>query len=236
MREIPSRSAGLPQLRRLLSDPPPLVPILIAVNVLVFLAEALQSGAVFGRGSSEIRADGALFGPAVADGEWWRLVTSAFIHADLIHLGFNMLLLWWLGTALESFAGPARFLFIYVASILWGSAGALYLDPNVLTIGASGGVFGLMAAVLWVEQRERIHLMGGSVWALLLLNLAITFAIPGISIGGHLGGILGGVLAALALSELGRRSIGSRRRSAIVLGAGAGVIVGAVAVALSLAG
>ena len=119
---------------------------LVAINVLVFLVEMAQGVAVRGVGGSELVDDGAIYGPAVADGEWWRLVTGGFLHAGLIHLAFNMYLLWMLGGALERYAGAGRFLAIYFTALLWGSAGALLLSPDSRTVGASGAVFGLMAA------------------------------------------------------------------------------------------
>jgi membrane associated rhomboid family serine protease len=177
---------------------------LIVVNVLVYLVEMTQGVGVSGVAGSQIVRDGAVFGPAVADGEWYRLVTGAFLHASVIHIGFNMFLLWILGGALERYAGPARFLAVYFTAVLWGSAGALLLAPNALTVGASGGVFGLMAAIFLLERQKGVTLLGSTVGVLLMLNLVLTFLIPGISVGGHLGGLLGGAAAAFVLSGFGR--------------------------------
>ena len=179
---------------------------LVLVNVVIFLVTVVEDGLSRGIEGS-LRADGAVRAFEVADGEWWRLLSAGFLHADIIHIAFNMLLLWFLGTALEAYAGTPRFGIVYFAAILWGSAGALYLDPEVFTLGASGGVFGLMGAAVWIEFRERVNLLGGSIWGLLVLNLVITFAIPGISVGGHIGGLLGGVAATLALAGFGRYSL-----------------------------
>lgn len=178
--------------------------VLVAVNLVVFLALMVQGVGVSGVSGSELVRDGAVFGPAIADGEWYRLVTGGFLHASVMHVGFNMFLLWILGSALERYAGPLRFLAIYFTAILWGSAGALLLAPDALTVGASGGVFGLMAAVFLLERQRGVALLGSTVGVLLLLNLGITFLIPGISVGGHLGGLLGGGAAGLVLSGFGR--------------------------------
>ena len=170
---------------------------LIAANAGVFLLEITQRG---------VLDTYALHGPSVAAGEWWRLLTSAFLHANLIHLFLNMLMLWWFGSALEALLGRGRFLGLYVVSALAGSAGALVLSPRAFTVGASGAVFGILGAGLLLE-RKRMYVFGGAALAVVLFNLAFTFIASGaanISIGGHLGGLAGGVLAMLALSRFGR--------------------------------
>lgn len=207
--------------------------VLIALNVLVFLVELSQGIRLRGVGGSEIVADGGLAGPPVADGEWWRLLTSAFIHAGIGHLALNMLALWWLGGALERYVGTWRMLAIYLSAVLWGSAGALLVAPDRLTVGASGGVFGLMAALLVIERQRGLALVGSSIATLLLLNLAVTFFVPGISIGGHLGGLAGGAGAALVLSGFGTGHIAYGRLRAPLV-AGLAAILGA-AVGFSLA-
>ncbi|MGD9697018.1 MAG: rhomboid family intramembrane serine protease [Thermoleophilia bacterium] len=208
---------------------------LVAINVIVYLAEMAQGVGVRGVGGSELVSDGALYGPAVADGEWWRLVTGGFLHASIIHVGFNMYLLWILGEALERYAGTARFVAIYACGLLWGAAGALVAEPDALTVGASGAVFGLMAAMYLLERQRGIALLGSSVGMLLLLNLAITFFIPGISIGGHIGGIIGGAGAAFVLSGFGKGHLAYGRLGAQGWGAVAAFAVVAVAVALIVA-
>jgi membrane associated rhomboid family serine protease len=164
----------------------------------------MAQGGGLGVGSAAIIYDWGLFGPAVADGEWYRIVTSGFLHGGLIHIGFNMYLLWILGGALERYAGTGRMLAIYFSALLWGSALVLVITPNSLTIGASGAVFGLMAAMLLLERQRGIALLGSSVGALLLINLLLTFTISNVSIGGHIGGLLGGAAAGFILSGYGR--------------------------------
>jgi membrane associated rhomboid family serine protease len=176
---------------------------LIGISVLVFLLQISQAGDINGRGG-EIWIRGSLIGAFVADGEWWRLVTSAFIHASPIHLLFNMLMLWWFGSALEGLLGRVRFLGVVLVSILGGAAGALLAtQANELTVGASGAVFGILGAGVVLERRQ-IMVFGGGALAVVVLNLMLTFLIPGISIGGHLGGLAGGAAATLALSRFGR--------------------------------
>ena len=176
---------------------------LIGVNVLVFLLQLAEGGDRNGRGG-EVWEKGALVGFWVADGEWWRLVTSAFIHASIIHLLFNMLMLWWFGSALEALLGRARYLGIYFVSVLGGAAGALLAtQANQLTVGASGAVFGILGAGVVLERRN-VMVFGGGALTVVVLNLALTFLIPGISIGGHLGGLAAGAGATLAKSRFGR--------------------------------
>ena len=207
---------------------------LLLVNVVFYLVSVVEDG--FARSiEGPLRADGAVRAPEVADGEVWRIITSGFFHVDILHIAFNMLLLWFLGTALEAYAGTLRLGIIYFASIVWASAGALYLDPFIFTLGASGGVFGLMGVAVWVELRERRTLLGGSIWGLLLLNLVITFAIPGISVGGHIGGLLGGVAAALALTALGRYSLSRHSLPGWSLALGFAVLAAGAVAAIAIA-
>lgn len=213
---------------------PFIVLALITVNVVFYLATLVEEGTSSAIVQGSLRADGALRAAEVADGEVWRIVSSAFLHGNLIHIGFNMALLWWLGSALEHYAGSLRMAIIYFSAVVWGAAGALQLNPDALTLGASGGVFGLMGAVLWIEYRERHRLMGGSIWALLVLNLVISFA-PGISLGGHLGGLAGGLAAAIAISGMGRFSLARDRVPPWAIGAGVAVLVAGVIASVAIA-
>lgn len=174
---------------------------LVAINVFVYLVTVYQGGGV-GRPGGSVFLDGALIGAAISvDGDWYRLVTAMFLHASLLHLAFNMLALYWLGTIVEQAIGSLRFVLVYFASGLAGSAGALLLtDPFTPTVGASGAIYGIMGALLVLEFRATGS-FAGQAMGLIVLNLALTFAIPNISIGGHLGGLAGGILATFALSH-----------------------------------
>lgn len=127
--------------------------ILIGLNVVVFLAQ-LATGSGWNALSGRLYVEGALFGPLVADGDWWRLITSAFLHAGVIHLLFNMVALWWFGRLLETYLGSTRYLAVYFASALAGAAGALLFSPTTPTVGASGAVFGILGAGLVLERRR----------------------------------------------------------------------------------
>jgi membrane associated rhomboid family serine protease len=175
---------------------------LIVINLIVYLAQASGSGSL-GNPAGEVFQRGYLDATTVASGEWWRLVTNEFLHGNPIHLFFNMLMLWWFGRPLEALLGKARFLAVYFLSILCGSAGALLVSPDVATIGASGAVFGILGAGL-VLERNRINVFGGSALFVVILNLAFTFTVSYVSIGGHVGGLVGGALTVLVLSHFGR--------------------------------
>ena len=185
--------------------------VLIAINVLVYLAELAAGGSINGTGNwiyekgalfaAGISSNGHLIG--VAHGEWWRLVTAAFLHYGPIHLGLNMLALYFGGTALESVIGRWRFLLIYIASGIAGSAGALLLNPNSITVGASGAIFGVFGA-LFALERLRVISSGGQILALIVINLVFTFAVPGISIGGHIGGLICGFVLMWAMTHFAR--------------------------------
>jgi membrane associated rhomboid family serine protease len=175
---------------------------LVAINVLVYFAELAQ-GASVNPQSGSIFTKGALYGPLVAHGDWWRLITAAFLHGGPLHLAFNMLGLWWIGEPLEQALGRGRFLLLYLVSGLAGSAGALVANPTGITVGASGAIFGILGAAL-VLERQGNYVFGGQALGLIVVNLVLTFAIPNISVGGHIGGLIGGIAAMLALSRFGR--------------------------------
>jgi membrane associated rhomboid family serine protease len=177
--------------------------ILIGINVAVFLINLAQ-GSSLTQVSGSVFERGALFVPGGLDqGEWWRLITAAFLHASLIHLGFNMLVLWFVGGPVEQAIGRGRFLAVYIVSGLAGSAGAILFSPNVVTVGASGAIFGIFGAALVLEMQGS-KVLGGQALGLIIVNLVFTFAIPNISVGGHVGGLVGGALSMLAFSRLGR--------------------------------
>jgi membrane associated rhomboid family serine protease len=176
--------------------------ILVGINVAIFLLQLGIGGQINGTGN-RIYIEGALYGPSVGNGDWWRLLTSMFLHYGPIHLGLNMLALWWFGGAVEQVLGRGRYLLLYLVSGLAGSAGALLFTPESITVGASGAIFGILGSAL-VLERQRTYVLGGGAVGVIVLNLVFTFAIPGISIGGHLGGLAGGALGTLALSRFGR--------------------------------
>jgi membrane associated rhomboid family serine protease len=211
---------------------PVVAQVLIAANAVVFVLGLADSArnAMAGRGGFAV--DGGLFGPAVAAGEWWRIVTSGFLHAGMIHLLFNMLALYNLAMVLEPALGRARFVAVYATSLLTGSFGVLLLSPNSLTVGASGAVFGLMGALVVAQRARGIDPFASGLGGLIGINLLITFTIPGISIGGHVGGLLGGLVSGWILLELGPRSLRQPWAPlALVAALGAAAFAGSLAIA-----
>src|SRR5262249_3054218 len=135
-----------------------------------------------------------LWGPLVKEGDWWRLVTAMFLHGGLLHIALNMWVLWAVGPAVEGALGKTRFLLLYFASGLAGSAGALVLDPTKPVVGASGAIFGLFGAGFILEWRATGRIAGQFLW-LIVINLAFTLALSSfISVGGHIGGLIGGAV------------------------------------------
>ena len=206
--------------RRTRSAAAPATMVLIAINVLVYVITAAQGGGPNLPGG-QLFADWALQGASVANGDGWRLVTAMFLHGSLLHLAFNMFALYWLGNVIEQALGTPRFLLLYVVSGLAGSAGALWFSPaGAVTVGASGAIFGLIGALLILEYRATGSFMGQAM-ILILVNFAFTFAVPGISKGGHIGGLIGGIAATYALMQYRE---GPRQRIGVLLAVGVGVL------------
>jgi membrane associated rhomboid family serine protease len=181
---------------------------LIAINAIVFLAELLGGGLGGINGGGTLIHDAGLRGPEIANGDWWRVITGGFLHAGFLHLLLNMYVLYVAGSILEPGIGTPRFLGIYFVSLIAGSLGALIVEPNTFTVGASGAIFGLMAAVIVVARGRGIEQLASQFGLFVVLNLVLTFSIPGISVGGHIGGLIGGAVAALLVIFVERRMSG----------------------------
>lgn len=181
--------------------------VLLGIIIAVY---AGQLATQLPEGISRLYLEGTLFGPLVAAGEWWRIITSGFLHAEggnlaLLHIAFNGYLLYALGRMMEPGIGSGRFSALFFAGLFGGSAGALLLSWNASTIGASGAVFGLFGAALVLLRRRGINPWQTSIGTLVIINLVFTFMAPGVSIGGHLGGLAGGALAALPMTTAADR-------------------------------
>jgi membrane associated rhomboid family serine protease len=207
--------------------------ILIAINVVVFLAEVATGVTLGGNDSGWVFVHGALFGPLMSHGEhqYWRLLTSGFLHASLIHIAFNMFFLYFVGRMLEPAIGRWNFLAIYFATLLSGSFGALVFQPQSPTLGASTACFGLLGALIVVAHARRIPIWQSGLGPTLLINVLFTLTISDISIGGHLGGLIGGLITGWCVVELDERR--GRKRWALAACALVGVIsvIGGIAVA-----
>jgi membrane associated rhomboid family serine protease len=205
--------------------------VLIAINVIVFLAEGQFGVGSTSSGGTTLYDKFALYGPAVADGDYWRIATSGFLHAGLLHVGFNMYLLYLLGQMLEPAIGSLRFALIYTVGLFAGSLGALIVSPNAVTVGASGAVFGLMGAAA-VELRARgINPFETNIGGLIIFNLAFSFIFSGISIGGHIGGLIGGATAGFLFLQADERRL--PRAAALGLSVALAAVVAAAAVTVA---
>jgi membrane associated rhomboid family serine protease len=208
--------------------------VLVAVNAAVFVLGQVRGSA--------FEVDFALIGEfllpggqpvpgfGVAGGEWYRVITGGFLHANVVHLLFNMVALFSIGRILEPVLGRVRFVTLYFVSLICGSLGVLALDPHALTVGASGAVFGLLGAMVIAQRSAGIDPWASGLGLVIGINLLLTFTIPGISIGGHIGGLVGGLVAGWVLLE-GPRTIGSEAAATgAVLALGAAAFVGCLAV------
>lgn len=183
---------------------------LIGTCVAVYLLEIASASGGLNTSANTMISNFGLQGLAVNSGEWYRLITGGFLHAGLLHLGFNMFALYFLGRILEPSIGTPRFLCVYFASLLAGSFGAILLSDNLaVTVGASGAVFGIFGATFVIARGRGMNTIAREIGLVLGINLVITFAIPGISIGGHLGGLAGGVLCGLLIVAGERGKLGS---------------------------
>ena len=195
---------------------------LIVLNVIVFIAEGAGGTSLGTGGGGTVYNHGALFGPVIVhQHEYWRLFTSGFLHAGLLHIAFNMLFLYFIGVMLEPAIGRANFIAVYLVSLLAGSFGALLFQPQALTVGASGACFGLLGALIVIARDRGIPIWQSGLGATLAINIIFSLSFKGISIGGHLGGLVGGLIAGALIVELGER----RRLQALAL-------IGCTAVAL----
>jgi membrane associated rhomboid family serine protease len=180
------------------------VPVLIALNVLVFAITAVQAQSITENQRSSLFVDGTLIPGLVANGDYWRLITSGFLHFGNyggygpIHLIFNMFALYVLGRDLEVALGRLRFLAVYLLSLLGGSVAVmLFGDATSSVAGASGAIYGLFGGIAVVVFRQKMN--PTPVLVLLGINIFLSVALPGISLLGHLGGLAVGALTTAAL-------------------------------------
>jgi membrane associated rhomboid family serine protease len=219
----------------------PVTTALIAINIVMFLLQ-IATGAQVGPFTAKVQGwvteNGVMWGPGVAGGDYWRMLTGGFLHFGLLHIAVNIYFIFVLGRLLEPLLGAVQMLSVYITSLLAGSLGALLLTSNSISAGASGAGYGLMGMALVIAwaRKDRGALQEFAI--LVALNLFITFQISFISKGGHIGGLIGGVLCGLVLVKLGERhgllGAAGRRRwlgTAIVLGLGAACFFACIIVA-----
>lgn len=167
--------------------------VLIGINVTLWVLTIVAFGATVGS-AGDVGARFGTWGPAIDfDGEVWRVISGGFLHSGLIHIGFNMYLLWQLGQQLERVLGERRFISLYMISLIGGSFGALILNPQVPVVGASGAVFGLIGATVLMYRSRGIGLFDTGLGFLIVMNALYSLR-GGVSLGGHLGGFITGLL------------------------------------------
>ena len=194
---------------------------LVAINVIVFLVDGAMGGlslGLFGGGGPLVEA-GAVYGPLVAQGEWYRILTSAFLHLGLLHLAFNMYALYLFGPIVEQMYGHVEYLVIYLLCAAGGSVLTILLAPNQAAAGASGAIFGLFGLAFVVGRRHKVMLgpqaraLLSQVGLLLVVNLVITFSVSGISWTGHVGGMIVGAVIGFLLPPTQVATLGGMWRT-----------------------
>src|ERR1700691_2081262 len=203
-----------------------LTQIILGINVAVYLAM------VFANGGSpfqdfpgmELVRSGANVGPLTISGEWWRLLTSVFVHGNLLHIAFNMWCLWSLGALSESLYGRWTYGAVYLICGLGGSLGSIVWNPQVMSVGASGAIFGLAGALIaafklgeFSVPRSALSGTLRSLGAFVIYNLIFGFALPGIDNTAHIGGLITGLVVGALIALMAPREEQASRRAAIFL-------------------
>lgn len=192
---------------------------ILILNTLVFVVMSIQSGSIFTPGNDSILAFGAKEPVAIANGEFWRLITPIFIHIGIIHFLFNSYILYFIGNQLETILGARRFLVIYLGSGLLGNIVSAVLTP-VMSAGASSSIFGLLGCGFYIERTVRMRLerdsgvKGGSkaYASTILINLVFGLIVPFIDNAAHVGGLIGGLLLTVGLVHAGSTRVAAPNR------------------------
>lgn len=194
-----------------------LTKLLVAVNLLVFVGELASGGAA---GGTLVRRY-VLYGPAVVDaGQWYRIVTAAFLHGSIPHVALNMFALWQVGDLVEAFVGKSRYALLYALAIAGSGAAVLWANFDQPTLGASGAIFGLFGALVAIglQLPARGRGLVRQTVPIVVINVVYSFLVPGISVAAHLGGlatgfVAGGLLFALPSQRKRQILAGLRRES-----------------------
>jgi membrane associated rhomboid family serine protease/Flp pilus assembly protein TadD len=236
-----AQMAGIPASRQSIVTPSFLITAgLIGLNLLVFLVMVLRGVSPLAPSPQQAIAFGADYGPLTLNGEWWRLVTSMFVHFGIVHLGLNMWCLWNLGRAAEQLMGRASYLLAYFVSGIFSSVASVYWHPMAASAGASGAIFGIAGALVSYVYLKKTpsHLtinkkMLGSLGTFIAYNLAFG-ALPGISNAAHIGGLLMGLAVGSALPAAGASEAARRTRLSLVSVFSAITLVGSAVAAKKL--
>lgn len=177
---------------------------LLAINILLFIIMVFVSGdGIYGFQTETLVKFGGNVKSLVLNGEYWRLIASAFLHDGFLHLICNMYALYVLGIQLENFFGKTRFAIIYLFSAITGNLLSLvFADPNVVSIGASGAIFGLFGSLLYFGYYYRVYLgtvLRTQIVPVILINLLFGIVTPGIDNAAHIGGLIGGIFISMGI-------------------------------------
>lgn len=212
-------------------------PAIVAITVGYFILMSINGVAPMSPKVADILAWGGNFGPYTLSGEWWRLASCMFVHIGILHIAFNMWVLWDIGQLVERLVGPVGFLILYVVTGVGGSIASLVWNVNVVSAGASGAVFGVFGAFMSFVMlrsdtvpKEVLSSLRNSGMMFLGFNLLIGFSMKGIDMAAHLGGLGLGVLCGVVMSQpiINDPAIlrGRLWRNLVVLLGGAGLLVG----------
>ncbi len=210
-------------------------PVLIGVNVVVFALMTVFGVSPFSPAMADLLRWGADFGPQTLDGEWWRLLTSMFLHIGIIHIGLNMWVLYAAGPLVERMLGNSGFLLMYLVAGLCGGLASLAWNPVIVSAGASGAIFGIYGCLLGMVVRGRgsippeiLTQLRSSGLGFLFYNLIFGMMMPNIDMAAHLGGLAGGFLCGLVLSQPYTASTRSERlpRNLLLAGLGSCLVAG----------
>jgi rhomboid protease GluP len=201
-----------------------LTQVILGINVAVFLGMALATSSPMDFHGQDLVQWGGNFGPYTLSGEWWRLLTSVFVHGGVIHIAFNMWCLWNLGALCESLYGLWTYAAIYLICGVGASLGSVAWNPHVLSVGASGAIFGLAGALIAAFKLgefsvPRAALSGTlrSLGAFVFYNLILGAAMSGIDMAAHIGGLVTGLILGAAIALLAPQSDQAPRRAVIFL-------------------
>jgi membrane associated rhomboid family serine protease len=218
------------------SAAPSITLMLVAINVVLFLGETATGtplGGVGSGGLGRLFTDGALYGPSItAAHQYYRLLTSGFLHDGFLHILFNMWFLYFMGRILEPVVGKLNFAVIYLTALLAGSFGALLFEPQSPTVGASGACFGILGALIVISHYRGISIWQSGLGLTLVINIVFSLSVPGISIGGHVGGVVAGAICGWLIVQVGER----RRMPAAAIAGCVVVAVISVIAAIAVAG
>jgi membrane associated rhomboid family serine protease len=206
---------------------------LMALNGIVYLAE-VSSGSALTNSSTlgTLLTKGWLDGPDISiHHQYYRLLTSGFLHLSLQHILFNMLFLFFVGRDLETAVGRLNYVAVYFASLLAGSFGALLFQPGIPGAGASGALFGLLGALIVIARDRGIPIWSSGLGITLVLNIAFSLTVSNISLGAHIGGFIGGLICGAAIVELAERRRMPRAALAVCVVVAVVGVAGAIAVA-----